>query len=131
MTNQTEAKKLTLKKNDTVQVIAGRDKGKIGKILEVDRVAMRVKVEKVNVVKRHMKASQQNPQGGILEKETALHYSNVLLFCTKCNKGVRHGIKLAEVSAAKGKGKKGAETAAKKQVKVRVCKKCNGTLDAA
>jgi large subunit ribosomal protein L24 len=131
MTNTTEAKKLTLKKNDTVQVIAGRDKGKIGKILEVDRVAMRVKVEKVNVVKRHMKASQQNPQGGIIEKEIPLHYSNVLLMCTKCNKGVRHGLKMAEASAAKGKGKKGTETGAKKAVKVRVCKKCNSTLDAA
>jgi large subunit ribosomal protein L24 len=124
----TQSIKLTLRKNDQVQVIAGREKGKTGKILKVDAKNGRVTVEKINMVKRHMKASQQNPQGGILEKELPLHYSNVLLMCPKCNRGVRHGIKLQAAPA--GKGKK-SEAASAKQVKVRVCKKCGGSLETA
>lgn len=120
-------KKLSLKKNDQVQVIAGRDKGKIGKILSVNQKTGRVTVEKINMVKRHTKASQKNPGGGIFEKETPIHYSNVLLYCTKCAKGVRHGHKMVEKSA----GKKGKTAGAAKAVKVRVCKKCGETLDSA
>ncbi len=117
--------KLTIKKNDLVQVIAGRDKGKTGKVLAVNAKSNRITVEKINLVKRHTRPTQQNPQGGILEKETPIHYSNVLLHCSKCGRGVRHGFKLVEKA---GKGKK-AEGAAK-QVKVRVCKKCGDSLEA-
>jgi large subunit ribosomal protein L24 len=115
--------KLSLRKNDQVQVIAGREKGKVGKILRVNAKTGRVTVEKTNMVKRHVKPSQQNPQGGILEKELPLHYSNVLLMCAKCNRGVRHGIKLAEKAGKKGE--------AKVQTKIRVCKKCGGSLETA
>lgn len=125
----TQPIKLSLRKNDQVQVMAGREKGKVGKILKVDAKNCRVTVEKINLVKRHTKPTQQNPQGGIVEKELPLHYSNVLLMCPKCNRGVRHGMKLADKAAAK-KGAKGEMTAAK-QVKVRVCKKCGGSLEAA
>lgn len=109
--------KLAVKKNDQVQVIAGREKGKVGKVLSVSTKSGRVTVEKVNMVKRHVKASQQNPQGGIVEKELPLHYSNVLLYCTKCARGVRHGSKM--------EAKKGS----KKQTKIRVCKRCGEGLD--
>ncbi|MBY0469677.1 50S ribosomal protein L24 [bacterium] len=116
--------KLSIRKNDQVQVIAGREKGKVGKVLSVDHVKGRVVVEKTNMMKKHVKPNQKNPQGGVIEKEIPLHYSNVLLYCTKCSKGVRHGSKMTEKAA---KGKKGAE---KKATKVRVCKKCDSSLEA-
>ena len=109
--------KLTIRKNEMVQVIAGREKGKTGKILSVDAKNGKVLVEKLNLVKRHTRATQDNPAGGVVEKEAPLHYSNILLFCPKCNKGVRHGMKLVEE-----KGKK---------TKSRVCKKCNEKLETA
>lgn len=119
--------KLSLRKNDQVQVMAGKEKGKMGKILSVSSASNRVTIEKINMVKRHMKPSQSYPQGGIIEKETPLHYSNVLLFCTKCNRGVRHGHKMAENSVEK-KGKKAAAAGAKKQAKVRFCKRCETVI---
>jgi len=75
--------------NDTVEVIAGREKGKKGRILKVLPAKERVVIEKVNFVKRHTKPSQQSRQGGIVEKEGAIHVSNVMLFCKKCNRAVR------------------------------------------
>jgi large subunit ribosomal protein L24 len=136
MTN-TERTKYSLKKNDMVQVIAGREKGKSGKILRVNTKTGRITVEKINLVKRHMRPTQQSPQGGILEKETGLHYSNVLLMCPKCNRGVRHGVKWVEKTAGAQKGaKKTAKGAASsgagaEKVKVRTCKKCGESLDLA
>jgi len=126
-----EKTKLSLRKDDMVQVIAGRDKGKTGKVLKVNGKSLRVTVEKVNLVKRHSKPTQKNPQGGILEKETPIHYSNVLLMCPKCNKGVRHGVKFVEASAKKAKTKKGEKAAADqaRTVKIRVCKKCGESLE--
>jgi large subunit ribosomal protein L24 len=121
-----EKSKLSIHKNDQVQVMTGRDKGKIGKVLEVDRAKSRITVEKVNLVKRHVRPNQKNPHGGIIEKETSLHYSNVLLMCGKCNRGVRHGFKMVEQKSSKGKG---AQASAEK--KVRVCKRCGGNLETA
>lgn len=124
-----EKSKLSIRKNDQVQVIAGKDKGKIGKVLNVDRLKNRITVEKVNMVKRHVRPNQKNPHGGILEKETAIHYSNVLLMCGKCNRGVRIGFKMVEQKAAK----KGSKAAGAKsvQAKVRVCKRCGDSLEVA
>lgn len=68
-----------VKKNDTVKVIAGKDRGKTGKILKVFPKKERVIIEGVNLVKRHTRPNQQNPQGGIVEKEAAIHVSNVML----------------------------------------------------
>ncbi len=76
-------------KNDTVEVIAGNDRGKRGKVLKVNPKSNRVVVEGVNFIHRHTKARRQGEQGGIIEKEAALHVSNIMLVCTKCNKGVR------------------------------------------
>jgi len=75
--------------NDTVEIIAGREKGKRGRVLKVLPAKGRVIVEKVNFVKRHTKPSQQSRQGGIVEKEGSIHVSNVMLFCKKCSKPVR------------------------------------------
>src|SRR5689334_19257064 len=79
--------KFKMKKGDLVAVIAGKDKGRQGKILLVKE--SRVIVEGVNKVKRHTKPSQKSPQGGITEKEAAIHISNVLLVDPKTNKGGR------------------------------------------
>jgi large subunit ribosomal protein L24 len=126
---QAATNKLSLRKNDQVQVIAGREKGKTGKILKVDAKNMRITIEKINMVKRHTKPSQTSPQGGIVEKELPLHYSNILLMCAKCNRGVRHGFKAA---AAPKKGEKAGKTAAGSNVKkIRVCKRCGESLETA
>ena len=87
--------KLSIKKNDRVMVIAGREKGKIGKVLKVFPDKGRVLVEKINMVKRHAKPDKAG-QGGIIEKEAALHASNVMIMCAKCAKPVRVGHKALE-----------------------------------
>jgi len=81
--------KFKMKKGDLVEVIAGKDKGKQGKVLEFVTDKNRVLVEGVNRVKRHTKPSQKNPQGGIIEKEIPIHASNVMLVDPKTNKGGR------------------------------------------
>lgn len=121
--------KLSIRKNDMVEIIAGKEKGKSGKVIAVDMIAARVTVEKVNLVKRHVKPSQKNPQGGVVEKELPIHYSNVLLMCPKCNRGVRHGRRVE--AAAASKKKKGATAGAAQSEttkKIRFCKRCDQSL---
>jgi large subunit ribosomal protein L24 len=101
-----------LKKGDTVKVIAGKEKGKTGKILSTNLAKERVVVEKLNLIKRHKKADAKG-KGGIVEKEGSIHISNVLYLCNKCGTGVRVGYKIMD------DGKK-----------ARVCTKCRETLDA-
>jgi len=84
-----ERKKLHVKKGDTVVVASGKDKGKKGKIIDVDVKKARVYVDKVNVVSRHTKPTPGAPQGGIVKQEAPVDSSNVMLFCSKCNQGVR------------------------------------------
>jgi large subunit ribosomal protein L24 len=74
-----------VKKNDIVIVIAGKDKGKTGKVMRIDTKKDRIIVEKVNMVKRHVKPSQKS-KGGIMEKENTIHVSNVMIYCEKCTK---------------------------------------------
>jgi len=78
-----------IKVNDTVAVIAGKEKGKRGRVLMVLPAKDRVLVEKVNFIKRHTKPSQKQRQGGIIEREAPIHLSNVQLFCKKCSKPAR------------------------------------------
>ncbi len=85
--------KLKIRRGDVVQVISGKDKGTTGKILSIDRQKERVVVEGINMVKKHVKPNQNNPQGGIVSMEAPIHYSNVLLFCKESNKGERVRIK--------------------------------------
>lgn len=72
-------KKLHVKKGDTVTVIAGEEKGKQGKIISVDRVKLRAKVESLNMIKKHSKPSAKSPQGGIIEEEAGIHISNLMV----------------------------------------------------
>ena len=101
-----------MKKGDNVKVIAGKEKGKSGKIQSVIVDKERVLIEKVNLIKRHKKPDAKG-KGGIVEKEGSIHISNVMYLCNKCNTGVRIGFKILE------DGKK-----------VRVCAKCHEILDA-
>ncbi|NCO58268.1 MAG: 50S ribosomal protein L24 [Nitrospirae bacterium CG18_big_fil_WC_8_21_14_2_50_70_55] len=73
-----------VKKGDQVRVIAGKDKGTDGRVLRVDPTHDRVVVERVNLVKRHLRPSQGRPEGGIVEREAALHLSNVVPICSAC-----------------------------------------------
>lgn len=88
--------KTKLKKNDTVIVISGRNKGKKGKVLEVDRQKNKILIEGINMIKRHTKPNAQNQQGGIVEKEAFISISNVLLFSPSAERGVRAKIKILE-----------------------------------
>ena len=101
-----------VRRGDTVAVIAGKERGKRGKVLRVLTGDGRVVVEKVNVVKKHQRPTQKLRQGGIIERESALDLSNVLLVCGRCDRPVRIGIK----ELADGR-------------KVRVCKRCGEPLD--
>lgn len=85
--------KVHVKKGDTVLVITGKDAGKKGKVLSVEPKTGRVVIEGMNVVKRHTKPTQAAPQGGIVEKESGVASSNVMLYCPKCNKPTRIGMK--------------------------------------
>jgi len=76
--------KCLIKKEDKVKVISGKDNGKIGKVLRTDNKTNRILVEKINMVKKHMKPNAQNRQGGIVEKEAPIHRSNIMLMCNKC-----------------------------------------------
>ena len=87
---------MKIHKNDTVMVIAGNARGKSGKVLKVFRDKQRIIVEGVNIIRRHTRPSQRNPQGGIIQKEAPIHVSNVLLVCPKCNKGERMGVKILD-----------------------------------
>ncbi len=103
---------LGIKKDDTVLVISGDEKGKRGRVLTVYPKKQKVLVEKLNVIKRHMKPSKKYAQGGIIEKEAPIHRSKVMLVCSKCNKPTRIGQKIL------GSGSK-----------VRTCNKCREVLD--
>ncbi len=84
---------MKIHKNDTVMVVAGNARGKTGKVLKMFRDDRRVIVEGVNIIRRHTRASQKNPQGGIVQKEAPINASNVMVICPKCNKPSRVGRK--------------------------------------
>lgn len=78
--------KVHVRKNDTVVVISGKDKGKTGEVLRVIPKTGKVVVKGVNLVKKHQKPNRQNMQGGIIEMEAAINSSKVMLFCEKCKR---------------------------------------------
>jgi large subunit ribosomal protein L24 len=101
-----------VRKGDLVAVIAGRERGKRGKVLRVLPDEGRVLIEKVNMVKKHQRPTQTLRQGGIIEREGALALANVLLVCGRCDRPARTGIKVL-----------GDER------RVRVCKRCGEPVD--
>lgn len=102
-----------IRRNDNVQVMAGKDRGKTGRVLRVIADKNRLVVEGINFVKRHTRPNPgRGVKGGILEKEAALHASNVQLVCPECSKPTRVGHKVLEDGR-----------------KVRICRKCEGVVD--
>lgn len=83
-------------KNDTVKILSGKYGGKTGKVLKVFPDQNRLIVEGVNIIKKHTKPSQKNPQGGIIEKESSIHVSNVMVIDPKTNEPTRVGYKFLE-----------------------------------
>lgn len=106
------ANKCHIRKNDKVKILAGKDKGKVGKVLKVIRKDARILVENINFVKRHTRPSAATRQGGIIESEAPLHWSNVMLMCNKCIAPAR--IKMKQLDDGK---------------RVRVCLKCDEIID--
>ncbi|MBW9151038.1 50S ribosomal protein L24 [Clostridium estertheticum] len=104
-------KKVHVKKNDSVMVISGKDKGKISEVLAVYPKTGKVLVKDVSVITKHQKPSKQNMQGGITHREAAINSSKVMLYCTKCKNVTRINSKILEDGT-----------------KVRVCKKCSETF---
>ncbi|VAX17811.1 LSU ribosomal protein L24p (L26e) [hydrothermal vent metagenome] len=104
--------KMFIKKDDIVVVTAGADKGKKGRVIGAIPSENRVIIEKVNIVKKHQRPTQQQRQGGIIEKEAKINASNVRIYCSKCDKPVRVGYKILE-----------------DRKKVRVCRKCDEMID--
>jgi len=84
---------IKIRKGDMVQIISGDSRGKTGRVLAVDEERQRVTVERINMVKRHTKARKAGAQSGIIEKEAAIHISNVLLYDTKAQRGTRIGMR--------------------------------------
>jgi large subunit ribosomal protein L24 len=110
---------LFVKKGDTVQVIAGKDKGLTGKVIQADPETSRILVEGANRIKKHTKVTQSargSQQGGIVTQEAPVHVSNVQVVCPSCGKPSRIGHKRSEPDA-NGKSRS-----------VRVCKRCNGDI---
>ena len=104
---------LKIRKGDVVEVIAGDDKGKVGRVLAVDEEKQRVIVEKVNFIKRHTKARKAGVQGGIIEREAPLHVSNVLLFDSKAGHGTRIGVRILPDGTRERVSRASGETIAK------------------
>lgn len=82
-----------IRKDDSVMVTTGKDRGKIGRVIKIMDKGQRVIVEKVNTVKRHTRPTQKNPQGGIMEKELSIHISNVMIVDPKSGEKSRVGFK--------------------------------------
>ena len=104
---------LKIRKGDTVQVIAGDDKGKVGRVLAVDEVKHRVTVEKVNFIKRHTKARKQGVSSGIIEREAPMHVSNVMLYDDKAGRGTRIGTRVLPDGSRERISRASGETIAK------------------
>jgi|SRR5580658_187255 large subunit ribosomal protein L24 len=112
MKPESKAISINIRRGDIVKMMTGRDRGKTGRVLAVDRAKNRVTVEHANIIKRHTRANPgKNIKGGILDKEAAVHISNVMLVCPGCGKNSRMGRSVTPGGS-----------------RVRVCRRCGATL---
>jgi len=112
-----EPVRIDLKKEDTVKVISGRDRGKTGRVLQVDREVGKVLVEHVMMIKRHTRPNPQKQiKGGIAERESPINASNLMIVCPSCNKAVRVAHHVDQLPGGKTR-------------RTRVCRKCGQLLD--
>jgi large subunit ribosomal protein L24 len=108
-----QGSRVQIRKNDQVKVISGRDLDKVGRVLRIMREKNRVVVEGVSLLKRHTRANpSKNIKGGIVERESPIHISNVMILCGSCNQATRIGHSIL----SDGK-------------KIRICRKCGNSLD--
>jgi large subunit ribosomal protein L24 len=116
-TAQTKPVRIEIKKDDTVKVLSGRDKGKTGRVLQVNPANGKILVEHVMMIKRHTRPNPQKQiKGGIAERESPINVSNVMVVCPGCNKTTRIGHHVDTVAGGKTR-------------RTRVCRKCGQTLD--
>jgi large subunit ribosomal protein L24 len=101
-----------IRKNETVQVVKGKDKGKKGKVLRIDIESNKALVEGVNMVKKHKRQTRQDQSGGIVSVEIPIALSNLMLICTRCNRASRIGFKINQADGSK----------------VRFCKSCKEVI---
>ena len=101
-----------MKVNDQVEVLTGKDKGRVGKIIKVYKKSDKALVERINMIKRHTKARAAGQEGQIVEKEAPIHVSNLMLVCPKCTNTVRVAKKTLDDGS-----------------KVRICKKCSENVE--
>lgn len=102
---------MKIRKNDNVKVLAGKDRGKTGKVLKLFPGENKAIVEGINYLKRHAKRTQTNPQGGIVQKEKTIDISNLAVICSRCSKATRVGFTLLTDGT-----------------KARYCKRCQETF---
>lgn len=107
-----QQRKTLLKVNDQVEVISGKDKGRVGKVLKIDKKNDKALVERINMIKRHTKSRAADQPGQIVEKEALIHVSNLMLVCPKCTSTVRLARKILDDGT-----------------KVRICKKCSESVE--
>ena len=113
----TEPVRIDIKKEDTVKVLSGRDSGKTGRVLQVNRETGKVLVEHVMMIKRHTRPNPAKQiKGGIAERESPIYASNVMVVCPQCHKATRIGHHVDAVAGGKTR-------------RTRVCRKCGATLD--
>jgi large subunit ribosomal protein L24 len=105
------ASSMNVRKGDKVKIIAGKDKGREGKVLKAYPHNQRISVEGAAMIKKHTRPSQKNPQGGIVQMEGTMHVSNVMLVCPSCGEPTRIGRRRDDGT------------------RVRVCKKCGQDID--
>jgi large subunit ribosomal protein L24 len=112
-----EPVRIEIKKEDTVKVLSGRDSGKTGRVLQVNRETGKVLVEHVMIIKRHTRPNPAKQiKGGIAERESPINASNVMVVCPQCHKPTRIGHHVDVVAGGKTR-------------RTRVCRKCGATLD--
>ena len=110
---------MNIKKGDKVKILAGKDRGKTGKVLQIFESANRASIEGLNLLVKHMRPRKQGEKGQRIEFPAPINLSNVMLVCPKCDKPTRIASKYLEVTKNDVKQKK----------KVRVCKKCKQVID--
>ncbi len=110
---------MNIRKNDTVRVISGKDRGKTGKVLAVLPREERLMIEGINLIKKHVRANPNMRQAGIVQQPGAMALANVMLVCTKCGKPTRVGNQVLQVQ----------EGDTTKNQKIRVCKQCKQQID--
>ncbi|OGF63308.1 50S ribosomal protein L24 [Candidatus Giovannonibacteria bacterium RIFCSPLOWO2_01_FULL_44_40] len=109
---------MRIKKGDTVQIISGKDRGKIAKVLKVFSKIEKILVEGVALRKKHQRPRKQGQKGEVVTLPSPIHVSNAMLFCKNCNRGVRVGYQILEDGLSRGKAGK----------KIRICKKCKNEI---